>query len=162
MSDISAKAVSTVQKVRSNHRWRTQLKECEKNIDQPIKELSHAQIREIKEYYSQFGFKKVNTDWHRYIYSVSNSFSPKYLPEDFFHSVLENTYNHRTFYGAWEDKAYMPYILDCVRFPETICCNVNGYFFDNNRRLISEVEAEKLVNEGGEAFAKPTLASGGG
>ena len=43
-----------------------------------------------------------------------------------------------------------------------ICCNVNGLFFDNNRRLISLEEAQKLVKEHEDAFVKPTLASGGG
>ncbi len=84
MSDMTTKMISTVQKIRSDHRWRTQLKECEKNIALPIKELSRTQVQEIKEYYSRYGFKKINTDWHQYIYSVSDSFSPEFLPENFF------------------------------------------------------------------------------
>ena len=162
MSNFTSKAISLIQRARSDYHWKTQLKECEKKITQPLKPLSHEQTREIKDYYSKFGFTKISTDWHRYIYSVSGSFSPKYLPEDFFHGVLENTYNRRSFYAAWEDKAFMPHILDCVQFPETICSNVNGYYFDKNRKTISSGDAIKLIKKCGESFVKPTLATGGG
>ena len=137
MSSITSKAIKIAQRKSSDHRWKQQLRECEKKIEQPVQSLSHNQIREIRDYYSQFGFKSVSTDWHRYIYSVSGEYSPKFIPEDFFHGVLENTYNNRSFYGAWEDKAFMPHILDCVNFPETICCNVNGYYYDKTRKLIT-------------------------
>ena len=137
MSVNLVKMAKTVQRLRDDHRWKMHLKACKKNIAKPIKPLSYEQKREIKEYYSRFGFNSISTAWHEYIYSSTGNFSPTFLPEDFFHGVLENTYNCRNLYSAWEDKAFMPFILDCVRFPETICCNVNGHFFDNNRRMIS-------------------------
>lgn len=162
MSSIATTAFDKFWRMRSDHRWMSQLKECERKIEQPLKQLSPQQKDEIREYYAKFGFKKINFDWHRYIYSVSGQFAPEFLPEDFFHGVLENTYNNRNFYGAWEDKAFMPYILDSVRFPEVICFNANGYFYNSKREMISQCEAEKLVCDCGDAFAKPTLASGGG
>ena len=162
MSINASNAIAMIQRFHSNRRWKSLLKDCEKEIAQPIKKLSTEQKREIKDFYSRFGFKSVDTRYHQYIYSITDCFSPKYLPEDFFHGVLENTYNCRGFYAAWEDKAFMPYILDCVRFPETICCNVNGIFFDKNRKIISQKDAEKLIADSGDLFAKPTLASGGG
>ena len=130
MSNLIPKVMEIAYRKSSDYRWKSQLRKCEKNINQPLQSLSRDQISEIKEYYSQFWFNSISTDWHRYIFSVSGEYSPKYIPEDFFHGVLEKTYNYRRFYGAWEDKAFMSNILDYANFPETICCNVNGYFYD--------------------------------
>ncbi len=81
------------------------------------------------------------------IYSVSGLFTPIYLPEDFFHSVLERIYNNSKFYLAYEDKAFMPLILDSVKFPDTIFSNVNGYYFDGNGKMNNKEEAIKMLKE---------------
>lgn len=141
MNDLTAKVIGAIHNICIDHRWKSQLNECERNIAQTVKPLSVEQKREIKEYYSRHGFNSINTRWHQYIYSVTGQFFPTFLPEDFFHRVLENTYNSRSFYTAWEDKVFMPFILDTVRFPETICCNVNGLFYDGKRQAISIQEA---------------------
>ena len=133
-----------ISRARSGRRWIKQLHGFEKKIVLPLQPLTNAQKAEIKEYYAQFGFMSIRTDWHRYINSVAGLYFPKLLPEDFFHAYLERTYNIGGGVAyAWEDKAFMPVFLDCVKFPETIGCNANGYFYDKNMEMISAEQAKK-------------------
>ena len=154
--------VERISMMKNNHKWMAHLKSCEKQVEVPIKSLSSDMQKEIKEYYSHFGFKNVRTDWHRYIYSVSGVCIPTFLPEDFFHNILERSYNNKMMYCAWEDKAFMKFILNSVRFPETIYTNVNGYYFDKFGNMISKRTAKELMKKTGSVFAKPTIRSGGG
>lgn len=112
----------------------------------PVKELSAEQKKAIKEYYAGFGIKDIRPDWHRYIYSITGEFSPRMIPEDLFHNVLERVYNVKGL-GGWEDKAFMPFILKDVRFPETVCFRVNGYYFDSKRNMISKEEAMSMIGD---------------
>ena len=156
------KTSGIVSRYQSDHRWLEQLREFEKKAEYPVCQLTRAQEKEINEYYAQFGFRSIKTDWHRYIYSVTGRFSPMMLPEDFFHRVVERSYNDQSVAYAWEDKALMPFLLDSVRFPETICCNINGYYYDKNMKMISVSDARKLVSECEYGFAKPIISAGGG
>ncbi len=161
LSNNTAKIVGSFAKARRDHRWRSQMKDILSKTEAKMEPLSEDREKEIKAYYRRFGFKNIKTDWHQYIYNVIGEYSPLMIPEDFFHSVLERIYNVRGF-TAWEDKAFMPFILPDVKFPETICCFVNGYFYDANRNMITKERAKALIMENDVAFAKPTLASGGG
>ncbi len=156
-----ANAVNKAYKIRYQRYFYNELMGYQNKAVIPIKELTSEQKKEIKEYYASFGFKGVRTDWHRYIYSITGEFSPKMIPEDLFHNVLERIYNVKGL-GGWEDKAFMPFILKDVRFPETVCCRVNGYYFDDKRNLISKDTAMDMIRNCESAVAKPTLASGGG
>ncbi len=159
--DYSAKVIGSLAKTRRDHRWRSQLKEILSKTEAQVTPISSEREKEIRDYYARFGFRNIKTDWHQYIYNVIGEYSPLMIPEDFFHSVLERIYNVRGF-TAWEDKAFMPFILPDIKFPETICCFINGYFYDANRKMISKEEAKKRIMDNDVAFAKPTLASGGG
>lgn len=161
MGNLLNNGMEQLHNIKSDLRWRKQIKDICKLAEVRIKKLSREQEREIQSYYTRFGFKAVSLDWHKYIYSVTGVFYPKVIPEDFFHRVLENEYNQRSLYRAWENKAYMPRVLPGVKFPETIVCNCNGYYYDKNYAMISEEKAKALVMECGSSFAKPTMASGG-
>ena len=160
VNDLTAKAVGYLAKIRKEHHWRSQFNDILGKSVVFNPSLPRELEKEIREYYKKFGFK-IKTDWHQYIYNVTGEYSPLMIPEDFFHSVLERIYNVRGF-TAWEDKAFMPFILKDVIFPETICCCVNGYFYDANRDMVSQKTAMKIIMENENAIAKPTLALGGG
>ena len=149
-------------KTKNDIKWMRKLKDCEKQAAVPIKPLSADKKKEIKNFYASFGFNNIKTDWHSYIYSVSGQYSPLMIPENFFHGVLERLYNTGIMYYAWEDKAFMPFILSSVKFPETIFSNVNGYYFDKNGEMITHQQAKDLILESESVFAKPTIKSGGG
>lgn len=162
MKELVFRCSKIIHDVNCNFHWRRQIKDIRRQADIKIKSLSPEQRREIKYFYAQYGFRNIRMDWHDYIYAVTGKYSPTFLPEDFFHRVIEDGYNDRKLYRAWENKAYMPQILSNVTFPETIITNCNGYFFNKNNEMISEECAKQLVMECGDSFAKPTMASGGG
>ncbi len=60
-------AAGKIAKAKSDCRWNKSLQGVLKNAEWPIKSLSTEQIKDIKTYYSQFGFKNIKTNWHEYI-----------------------------------------------------------------------------------------------
>lgn len=138
-----------------------ELRGIESKSEVPIIELTLQQKKEIQEYYASKGFTGIKTDWHQYIYSTTQRWSPKMVPDDFYHLILERIYNDKEING-WEDKAYMSMFLPDVLFPTTLIANINGYYLNEQRQIVSMDEAKSIVLAEGRAFVKPSLQSGGG
>ena len=138
-----------------------ELRTVEKHLACPIVPLTAEQKKEIIDYYASFGFDNIRTDWHEYIQSVSGRYSPKMVPDYFYHNVLERIYNDKRMQG-WEDKATMHLFLPDVSFPETLVVNMHGYYCDADRNIISLDQVLNIIKDEGMLFAKPSRASGGG
>lgn len=148
-------------RMRYNRYFLNELRNIEKKSEIEIVKLSKQQNEEIKDYYESKGFNNIRTDWHRYILSSTGKWSAQMVPEDFYHNILERIYNDKHLDG-WGDKAYMTTLLPGVQFPTMLIANVNGYYIDANREIISENRARSIVLDAGKAFAKPSRDSGGG
>lgn len=146
---------------RYNRYFLNELRNIEKHSEVELVDLTKQQTAEIMDYYASRGFKDIRTDWHRYILSSTGRWSPQMVPENFYHLILERIYNDKEIAG-WEDKAFMTTLLPNVLFPTTLVANVNGYFINDRREIISEQEAKNIVMDEGSAFAKPSRDSGGG
>lgn len=154
-------ASNTFFRIRYNRYFLNELRNIEKHSEIELVKLSNQQNEEIKEFYESNGFKNIRTDWHRYILSSTGRWSAQMVPENFYHLILERIYNDKHLIG-WGDKSYMTTLLPGVQFPVTLITNVNGYFLDANREIISEKRAKSIVLDEGKAFAKPSRDSGGG
>ena len=148
-------------RMRYNRYFLNELRNIEKHSEIKLKKLSNQQNKEIKDYYESKGFRNIRKDWHRYILSSTGRWSPQMVPENFYHNILERIYNDKRLIG-WGDKSYMTTFLPGVQFPTTLITNVNGYFLDANREIISEKKAKSIILDEGKAFAKPSRESGGG
>ena len=138
-----------------------ELKSIEKQLVCPIIRLTDEQKNEIRSYYRSFGFPYIRTDWHEYIQSISGRYSPKMVPDYFYHNTLERIYNDKKMIG-WGDKATMSLFLPEISFPETVIVNMNGYYCDPSRNIIDLERVYDIIQDEGVLFAKPTRASGGG
>lgn len=125
--------------------------------------LSKSQIREIKEYYASFGFKNINTEWHRFYTHVSGKFYKEYIPVEFFINVIEPTLNNGMMKNSLIDKNLLEKLFDNIRQPETIVKNINGYFLDpKNQNILTLKQVIEKCNNYSKLLIKPSIESGGG
>lgn len=124
-------------------------------------QLTNDQKKEARRLYARHGFDRIDLRWHEYIYAVTGEWSPSYIPESFYHNILERIYNDKKM-NAWEDKSYMQMFLPDVLFPETVIANANGYFLNSSHEIIPYEEAIASLEEIDEFIVKPSRASGGG
>ncbi len=125
--------------------------------------LTNSQIKEAQEYYASFGFKNINTDWHRYFTHVSGKFYKEYMPEDVFHNVIEPNLNMVGMLPALTDKNLLSKLFTGVKQTKTIIKNVNGFFYEGDTNYIIQLdEVIKNCNKYSKLVIKPTIGSFGG
>lgn len=136
--------------------------ECiKRNAEKDRFVLSKEQEKSVRDFYKKYGFYDVDLRWHRYIYAHTGKFDVKFIPEDFYHNVIERILAKKK--SEWEDKSYMSRFLPIANFPGCIVRNVNGYYINNDEKIISKNEAVKLIKNSSEKIIiKPTKQSGSG
>ena len=131
--------------------------------DLGCKQLSNAQIKEIKDYYASFGFNNINTEWHRFFTHVSGKFYKEYIPVEFFHNVIEPNLNETKMYPALTDKNLLSKVFTGVKQPKSIIKNINGYFYDGDtHNLLEFADVLKKCRKHSKLIIKPSIDSGGG
>ncbi len=127
------------------------------------KPLSRSQKREIKDYYSKFGFKNICTDWHRLYTHMSGKFYKEYIPEDFFYNVVEPSLNMKVMFPALMDKNLLDKLFTDIKQPKTIIKNINGVFIDGDSGKFLKLELVlKKCLQFPKLVIKPSIDSGGG
>ncbi len=125
--------------------------------------LTNSQVSEAKEYYESFGFKNINTDWHRYYTHVSGEFHKEYMPEDLFFNVIEPNLNMNKMLPALTDKNLLDRLFNNVLQPRTVIKNINGFFYNSKTNgIIQFDEVLKICNEFSKLIIKPSMDSFGG
>lgn len=127
------------------------------------KPLSIKQIDEIREYYSSFGFKNINTKWHKVYTHLSGEFHKEYIPEDLFYNVIIPNLNMTKMQIALTDKNLLDKLFYGTKQPDTIIKNINGIYYENKKNEIIEIkEVLNECNKCSSLIIKPSVDSGGG
>lgn len=139
-------------------------KEYNKKIKKlKCKPLTKFQKKEISNYYAKFGFKNINTNWHRLYTHISGVFHKEYIPPDFFYNTIEPSLNMKIMFPALMDKNLLDKLFTEIKQPETIVKNINGFFVDGVTG--SFLSFETVVNkckQYSDLVIKPSIDSGGG
>jgi len=139
----------------------------QKKINEHIKitspnQLSKSQKKEIKSYFSNLGYNKINTKWHQYYTGINNKFFKEYIPEDIFYTKVQPVFVNESMTPALTDKNFLSKFFTDVKQPITIIKNINGYYFSKNDELIEIKEAIKICSQFKKMVIKPSIESGGG
>ena len=146
--------------INKNKHFKNELSHLKKNSCNKIIPLPKEYRDEIINYYSALGYKKIDLGWHQYIFSQTGKMDVRFIPENLYHIIIEPQYTRtRT---EWEDKAYMEKFLPGVKFPDTIVRNVNGYFIDNQDKIITIDQAIDAMEQNDSMIIKPTIETGSG
>ncbi len=149
-----------VYQIRKKH-YRNRAKVLVKNIK--CSPLSKTQIKEVKSYYKSFGFKNINTDWHRFYSHLANKFCIEYIPVDFYINVIEPHLNMKVMHPALSDKNLLNKIFSDIKQPETIVKNINGIFLGaDNKTILGLKNVIEKCNMYSKLIIKPSIESGGG
>lgn len=150
-----------IRRKRLDHHFRRELSTYEKKSNCINRKLDTEQKVTIKKYYSNLGFKNINCRWHEFLYTTTGIFDEKYIPENFYHCVIEPVYTRGS--EDLEDKAFMNRFLPNVQMPENIIRHVNGYNIDMNDEIISDSDVKHILDsEQGDLVIKPSRNTGGG
>lgn len=127
------------------------------------KNLSKAQISEIKNYYSSFGFQNIKTSWHELCTHIRGKFHRQYIPEDLFYNFIEPGLNMFDMHPGLTDKNLLNRLFKGVKQPEIIAKNVNGFYLDSSDDSLVELdEVIKNCLNYSKIVIKPSIDSGGG
>ncbi len=115
----------------------------------------------IKNKFSNYGFKSISHKWHRYYSSIYGQELVEFIPESIFYTTIENTLNNVIMYPALEDKNLLDFFFPKSLLPKTIIKNINGYFYFEDE-LVSLSDASKKCLQLNEFVIKPTIGTAGG
>jgi hypothetical protein len=121
--------------------------------------LSAAQVKESKRYWNQYT-KEFDVNYTRFYTTINGTFDVRYIPDDLYYYVIDSYLNKKE-YLAYDNKAYYPMLFDC-KMPEIVVSRLNGYYVDNEYRLISENDAIKKCVDAGNIIIKPSIGTYGG
>jgi len=127
--------------------------------------LTDAQEREIIDFWRKTSGIRISTKWHRLYQSYSGIYNKKYFPEILYTTKLEPILSPEKFYGILSDKGLLTSIFpggSDYRHPKTIVCNSYSVFTDENRVVISNERAIRLIDNCGVVILKPTIDTSSG
>lgn len=123
-------------------------------------ELTKEQEQEIQDFYVPLLGYKVPTDWHRYFYARTGTYSVKYIPTSLYRLELTGRLNKLPWCVPFSDKNLNDIVLPDMKQPHTYLKNRNGYFYVENK-AVSLDDAVLKCGDIGQCIIKPTLSSHG-
>ena len=124
--------------------------------------LSDQEKAKIDAFYLKNYGKKIPYVWHQYYTAVTGNFDVEYFPELLFIPEFERYMNPYSHYAeTLSDKNILPYIADAanVKVPKTVVSCVFGQYRDCDNHLITEKEAQNILKDRKNLFAKPSVDS---
>lgn len=119
--------------------------------------------KEIKRFFKQYGFKRVETYSHGYYEHYSGIKSTRYIPNYIYFRYIEPALNKLEFASAYADKNTYHQFSDVIKLPKTIICSTNGRYCDGLRNQLDREQAKKMLAEYPlKVIVKPSIDSGAG
>lgn len=131
----------------------------------PEGKLTKEQLKEINDFWAPYSFAyKNDPNTQRYFSLVSGRFDPSYISFGLHYQYLRKFWNTPKI-TFMSDKNNIDILFPDVKAPETIFYRIEGYYYDVERRRISEQEAEDkcldFVSKGRSLILKPARESEG-
>ena len=124
------------------------------------RDLTCAQIKEVKKFFKDRLGINVNTYWHRYYYKRTGVYSPEYIPTSLYRLELLGRMNRMEYECAYRDKNLAETIITGIRHPFTVVKNMNGYYFMNGAAVDLDTVLS-ACSDMDDVIIKPSLLSYG-
>ena len=127
----------------------------------PEGKLTKEQLKEVNDFWAPYSFAyKNDPNTQRYFSIVSGRFDPSYISFGLHYHYLRKFWNTPQKVVFMSDKNNIGILFPDVKAPETIFHRIEGYYYDAERRRISEHEAQEqcldIVSKGRSLILKPT------
>lgn len=161
------------QKIRVQKQYIGEIVEINRmNSAVPVKgvKLKQEDKEKAEEYWKKHYGKRIPLKWHRKYYAFSGKFDPRYFPEILYTTKLEPLLNDDHVARVLSDKNMTEILFekviskeDDVTVPTTVCGCDNGFYFDKDRRPISQKQLFKELHEcDNELIIKPSIGESSG
>ncbi len=97
-----------------------------------------------------------------YYASQNGIHDPRYIPNTFYYTKIDQYYNDRKLGWGFNDKNYYSKIFAGVNQPKTLVRKMKGLILDEDYRQITPEAAIALISSEKEVICKPTLETGSG
>ncbi|MCQ2285516.1 MAG: hypothetical protein MJZ76_01410 [Bacteroidales bacterium] len=108
--------------------------------------LTSEQKEEIQTFYKQLVGKKVPLSWHRFLYSRTGVFSPRYIPLSLYRIELIGKANQYGMMDAYADKNISDLLFPNVKQPKIYLKNINGYYYIDGQSVTKEKALDSCKN----------------
>ena len=159
--DLIGKAKRKIKLMRLDFHFKKELDIVKKQSSVEVNSLIPDMAEQVRDFYKSFGFVNIDLRWHEYLYAVTGQHYVSYIPENFYHCVIEPLYTRGSV--DLEDKSYMCRMLPGIRMVPNVIKNVKGVFFDEEDNILSLDTSLNLLNQlDHDLIIKPSRHSGGG
>ncbi len=101
-------------------------------------ELTAEEMREIAEYWAEFGIKMDDYTWHRMYYHATGNHDPRFVPDLVAGLILYEYYNDRAYEGTWRDKNMFHRLLPEMPLPEALFRRIRGRYVTEESGYLAE------------------------
>lgn len=129
-----------------------------------LKKLTPQQIDQIQRYYQSVIGRKVDTRWHSLLYSITGEFTPRYMPFDVYHRMLEKLSPWK-YIKILDDKNLYRQFFHNFKIPDRILeCSMGKCLIIDNQKVAGGGmnDAVKHCYNAGICIIKPSIASSAG
>ena len=124
--------------------------------------LDREQIKEINNFYGSYF--KPNPLFHNFYTEKTGNFYINYIPDDIWFTDIDRHFNNREKSKVLDHKSYYErmFMKANVKFPRNILERINGFWFNEQGKMISLDKALEVVKKEDSLFAKLSIGSCGG
>jgi len=122
--------------------------------------MSKEQKNKVRNFYKPY--RNITMDFHEFYYQKTGKFYENYLPDDLYYCDIDMYFNDWNAGAIIDNKCFYNRMFPNVKQPECIGYRMNGFWYDENMKMITEDEITKKVKQESKVFVKAAVDSAGG
>lgn len=122
--------------------------------------MTDEQKKKVRNFYKPY--KNITTDFHEFYYQKTGKFFDNYLPDDLYYCDIDMYYNDWNAGKIIDNKCFYNKMLPEVKQPESFASRVNGFWYDENMKMVPQEQIINNLKNEEELFIKYATDSAGG
>ena len=122
--------------------------------------MTKEQKVKVEEFYKPY--KKITTNFHEFYYQKTGKFYENYLPDDLYYCDIDMYFNNWNIGQIVDNKCYYDRIFPRLKQPETFAVRINGFWYNNEKKLVPEKSILGSTKKEKQLFIKYASESAGG
>ena len=152
-------AFATLEKCRKIYRAHSDRQLLKSRTKQRV--LTQEQKRAAKTFWATY-VKHPNVLSHEYYAEKTEQFFPEFIPLDLYYTQIDTFFNDWTMARVIDHKCFFDMYMPDVKQPVCVAKRINHFWFDPKGNRITKEQAETLIMDTPEIFAKIAKDSSGG
>lgn len=99
---------------------------------------------------------KIHDDFYR-MYKTVEQFNPLFVSDDLYYPLIIRTLNPLEYIVSFSHKGFYDIIFPNANKPKTFLTRIRGIYYDENRNVISQQQAQQIAQNSTPFIIKPTI-----